>query len=160
MDYREKLKIFPLLENIPEEDLKALSALVREERFPAGKDILAEGEEGNEMYMLTKGSVDIIKATVFGDSFVVATLDDCSHSVFGEMAMLDPDRRSSTVRARTDCTALVIDKERFDRFCDEHPRCGVRMLRMIGINLVRNIRRENENLKQVYQALIEEIEAG
>ena len=160
MDYTEKLKTFPMLENIPREDLAALSALLREERFPAGKDIQSEGAEGNEMYLLTEGSVDVIKATVFGDSFVVTTLDDRSHSVFGEMALIDPDRRSSTVRAKTDCRTLVINRESFDRFCEEHPRCGVRMLRMISIHLVRNIRRENENLKQVYQALIEEIDAG
>ncbi len=159
MDQIAKLKAIPMLAGIPEEDLEALSALLTERRFSAGENIVTEGEDGEDMFVLTEGAVDVIKHTVFGDTFVVATLDDSMHSVFGEMAVIDRDKRSSTVRARTDCTALSIDRQSFDRFCTDHPLCGVKLLRLISVNLVRNIRKENDNLKQVYQALIEEIEA-
>lgn len=159
MDHVDTLKAFPLLAGIPDADLKALSALLSERKFSAGDNIVTEGEDGEEMFVLTGGSVDVLRTTVFGDTFVVATLDAAMHCVFGEMAVIDRDKRSSTVRARTDCTALSIDRENFDRFCTEHPLCGVRLLRLISVNLVRNIRKENDNLKQVYQALIEEIEA-
>ena len=160
MGYAASLKAFPQLANLQEEDLNALMDLLQERKFPAGRDIVTEGEAGDEMFILIKGSVDVIKTTVFGDTFVVATLTDQMHCVFGEMAVIDHDKRSSTVQARTDCTAMSIDQKSFERLCREHPRCGVELLRMISMNLVRNIRKENENLKQVYQALIEEIEAG
>ena len=160
MDHSASLQGFPLLAKIGEADLKALSELLQVRRFSAGDAIVTEGEQGDEMFFLTAGSVDVIRTTVFGDTFVVATLDAAMHCVFGEMAVIDGDRRSSTVRARTDCMALSIDREHFDRFCSDHPRCGVELLRLISVNLARNIRKENDNLKQVYQALIEEIEAG
>ena len=112
------------------------------------------------MYFLIDGTVDIIKTTVFGDHFVCATLDAKMHCVFGEMALLDKDKRSATVRAKTACTALSIDNKNFEKFADEHPRAGVELLKFINTNLVRNIRKENENLNLVYQALIEEIEAN
>lgn len=160
MDYTASLRTFPLLAKLQDDDLKALSALLKVQRFPTGGNIVTEGEDGSEMFLLTEGSVDVIKTTVFGDTFVVATLEAGMHCVFGEMAMIDHDKRSSTVRARTDCAVLSIDRKGFDRFCTDHPRGGVELLRLISINLVRNIRKENENLKQVYQALIEEIEAG
>lgn len=160
MDYTASLKAFPMLAKIRDEDLKTLSDLMQVRRFSAGGNIVTEGEAGSEMYLLTEGSVDVIKSTVFGDTFVVATLDAGMHCVFGEMAMIDHGKRSSTVKARTDCTALSIDQKSFDAFCTGHPACGVELLRMISVNLARNIRKENENLKQVYQALIEEIEAG
>ena len=55
---------------------------------------------------------------------------------------------------------MSMKQQDFDTFCEEYPKCGVELLRLISINLVRNIRKENENLKLVYQALIEEIEKG
>ena len=158
MDYTESLKAFPMLQGISDEDLKFLSSLVKPGNTVAGRDIIKEGDSGSEMYILTKGSVDIIKTTVYGDPFVVATLDASMHCVFGEMAMIDNDKRSATVRAKTDCSTLSMDRRQFDEFCDSRPASGVKLLRLIGVNLVRNIRAENNNLRLVYQALIEEIE--
>ena len=158
MDYVSKLKTFPLLAGIPDDDLAILAGMLKEKRTAAGEDIITEGESGDEVFVLSEGTVDIIKSTIYGDKFVVATLDADAHCVFGEMAMIDSDKRSATVRAKTDCVTFSMTRKDFDRFCEEHPRSGVELLRMISINLVRNIRLENNNLRLVYQALIEEIE--
>ena len=155
-----KLKSFPLFGNINDADLNDFAALLEEFKAPSGTDILTEGETGADMYFLVEGEVDIIKTTVFGDKFVCASLDSNSGCVFGEMALLDSDERSATVKARTDCVTLKISREDFDKFAESHPAAGVALLKFIGINLVRNIRRENENLNLVYQALIEEIESN
>lgn len=158
MDYVESLRAIPLLSKIADADLKILGGMLKETRTKAGENIITEGESGDEMFVLIEGTVDIIKSTIFGDKFVVATLDAKKHSVFGEMAMIDNDKRSATVKAKKDCVSLSINRKDFDKFCNEHPKSGVELLRLISINLVRNIRAENNNLRMVYQALIEEIE--
>ncbi len=160
MDYSEKLSTFPLLSTLSAEDREAFVKLLRPVRFPAGTDIITEGDTGSDMYFLLEGSVEIIRRTIFGDSFVCASLSDEQHSVFGEMALIDSDRRSATVRAQTDCDTLVISREDFTAYTESHPAAGVQLLRFISVNLVRNIRAENENLNLVYQALIEEIESN
>lgn len=160
MQIIQELRNFSLLKNISEEELLALSKRVRHEQFQAGEKIITEGEDGTSMYLLIEGSVDILKTTAFGDEFVCAALDDTAHAVFGEMALIDSDKRSATVKARTDCKTLSIDTESFQDFCNTYPKAGVELLFMISRNLVRNIRRENENLRLVYQALIDEIETN
>ena len=160
MDRVSSLRAFPLLSKISDGDLKILAGLLKDGKTRAGQNIITEGDSGSEMYILVDGTVDVIKTTVFGDQFVVATLSADMHCVFGEMAMIDSDKRSATVKAKTDCATLSIDHKSFERFCSEHPAGGVEMLRLISTNLVRNIRTENQNLRMVYQALIEEIEAG
>jgi CRP-like cAMP-binding protein len=160
MGYAEILKTFPLLAKISDEDLLELAGILEERRFSAGEDILKEGDTGSEMYILIDGTVDVIRTTVYGDHFICATLDGSMHCVFGEMAMIDNDKRSATVRAKTDCKTLVIDDIRFNHFLDHRPQAGVELLRFISMNLVRNIRIENANLNLVFQALIEEIEEG
>ena len=160
MDYVKELRAFPLLAKIQDKDLQILAGLLKVRKTQAGEDVITEGDTGSEMYILIEGTVDVIKTTIFGDKFVVATLDAGMHAVYGEIAMVDNDKRSATVKAKTACTTLSIDHKSFDKFCDEHPQSGVELLRLISINLVRNIRTENNNLKMVYQALIEEIETN
>ena len=154
----EQLKQFPFLSGIDTAELEALAGMLSQGHFEAGTDIITEGETGVDMYLLTEGTVDIIKKTIFGDSYVCATLDSSKHCVFGEMALIDSDLRSATVRAKTICDVLKIDKDSFDRYLDMHPRTGIVLLKLISINLVRNLREENTNLELVYQALIDEIE--
>ena len=160
MSTADKLKSFPLLSTISGEELEDFNRLLKEKRFPAGTDIITEGDTGSDMYFLLKGSVDVIRKTIFGDSFICASLSGEEHSVFGEMALIDSDRRSATVRARTDCDTLAISRDDFTAYTESHPAAGVRLLRFISVNLVRNIRTENDNLNLVYQALIEEIESN
>ena len=160
MDHFEALKNFPLLKDITDDELKELIKLLTENKFAKGDKIITEGDDGNVMYVLIAGSVDIIKTTIYGEKFVCATLNENMHPVFGEMALLDNDKRSATVMAKTECITLSIDTKSFNEYIDKYPRAGIVLLKLMNLNLIRNIRVENENLKLVYQALIEEIESN
>ena len=153
------LKTFKLFSRLPDEELACLAGVMEEKIFPAGTVILREGDPGDHMYLLLEGTVEVLKTTLFGDPYVTASLKDSYHCSFGEMALIDQGTRSATVRAKTDCRTLALSAEEFQRFCREYPAIGVELLMAVSATLVRNLRAENENLKIVYQALIEEIEA-
>ncbi len=152
------LRTFPLLSRLSDGELARLASVMQEKRFPAGTEILREGEEGDDMFLLLEGSVDILKTTPFGEKYVTASLQDSYHCSFGEMALIDKGKRSATVRARTDCRTLSLDYGAFQSFCRADPAIGLELLMSISVSLVHNLRMENENLHIVYQALIEEIE--
>ena len=153
------LKTFKLFSRLPDEELACLAGVMEEKIFPAGTVILQEGDPGDHMYLLLEGTVEVLKTTLFGDPYVTASLKDSYHCSFGEMALIDQATRSATVRAKTDCRTLALSAEEFQRFCREYPAIGVELLMAVSATLVRNLRAENENLKILYQALIEEIEA-
>ena len=153
------LKTFKLFSRLPDEELACLAGVMEEKIFPAGTVILQEGDPGDHMYLLLEGTVEVLKTTLFGDPYVTAYLKDSYHCSFGEMALIDQGTRSATVRAKTDCRTLSLSAEEFQRFCREYPAIGVELLMAVSATLVRNLRAENENLRIVYQALIEEIEA-
>lgn len=152
------LRSFPLLSRLPDEDLTRLSSVMEEERFPAGTEILSEGKPGDKLYLLCEGCVDVLKTTLYGEPYVTASLQDSFHCSFGEMALIDRGTRSATIRAKTDCRTLSLCYEDFQSFCRTYPSIGLELLMSISATLVRNLRAENENLRIVYQALIEEIE--
>ncbi|MCQ2539934.1 MAG: cyclic nucleotide-binding domain-containing protein [Acetatifactor sp.] len=153
------LKAFSIFRNLSEEDLLELSKRMHEEHFGAGKYIIKEGTEGNTMYLLVNGVVDIMKTTVYGDQYVTASVSAKDEGVFGEMALIDQGRRSASVLTKTDCDTLWISKEDFQSFCRLYPTAGCELLFITSSNLVRKLRKENENLRLVYEALIEEIES-
>ena len=154
------LKTFPLLSRLPDDKLAVLAGVMEERTFPAGATILKEGEAGDEMFLLLSGSVDVLKTTPYGDPYVAASLEDSYHCTFGEMALIDSGTRSATVRAKTECRTLSLSAEAFRQFCRENPETGVELMLSISASLVRDLRMENENLRIVYQALIEEIESN
>ena len=75
--------------------------------FPAGTVILTEGEEGNIMYVVLKGEVNIslknkpLESAVPGD-------------IVGEMALINSDIRSATATAKSDCQLVLIDQSSFN----------------------------------------------
>ena len=94
------LRTFPMLAELKDGELEKLSGLMREEIFPAGSRIIEEGDVGDTMYFLLEGTVEILKTTLYGEEYVCATLIDEYSCVFGEIALIDHDRRSATVRAK------------------------------------------------------------
>lgn len=107
----EELKQFPMLAQITDADMEDLLLLLKREDFPEGSRIIEENEEGDCMYLLLKGQVDVLKTTLYGEEYVCAKLNDSMHCVFGEIAMIDRDRRSATVLATTDCRTAVFSSE-------------------------------------------------
>ena len=154
----DELKNFPLLKNLTDDDLKALEGYVTEVNFNENDDIIKEGEIGDTLYLLIEGKVDVIKTTIFDDEFICASLNSDMHCLFGEMAVIDNDKRSATIKAKTPCKALSLNRDGFTDYCNKYPHAGIELLKLMNTNIVRNLRIENENLKLVYQALIEEIE--
>ena len=154
----ESLKTFPLLKRLPDKDLETLAAVINEKSFSAGTEIIKEGEDGDEMFLLLEGTVDVLKTTLYGDSYITASLKDEYHCSFGEMALIDQGKRSATIKANTDCKTLTLNAAAFQKLCRENPNIGLELLMSITMTLVRNLRAENENLHIVYEALIEEIE--
>lgn len=76
--------------------------------FRQGTVIVAEGDLGEEAYIITKGTCDVTKQ-VDGSSQTIRTLGP--GDVFGEMAILSGDTRTATVRAVTEVAVRVVTRE-------------------------------------------------
>jgi CRP/FNR family cyclic AMP-dependent transcriptional regulator len=74
---------------------------------PAGGVIIREGEQGDLMYIVIDGEVDI---TVAGKHIATATPGE----IIGEMALINPGRRAATVTALVETRLAVIDQASFE----------------------------------------------
>jgi CRP-like cAMP-binding protein len=95
------LRAVPLFSSLSDRELRRVAELAREERFRAGEEIVTEGHSSGPFFLLTDGDAVVL---VRGDEKRKLGPGD----FFGEMALIDRQPRSATVRALGDVTALSI----------------------------------------------------
>ncbi len=93
---------------------------VRIDKVPKGADLIRQGDEGDELYLLLDGIVSVAV-----DGAVLAELGP--GAVLGERAGLSSGRRTATVTALTACRVAVtqaaaLPVEAITALADEHRR--------------------------------------
>ncbi len=106
---RETLERVPLFKGGDPLLLSQVSLALRPDTADEGEVIIKKGDPGSEMYLISRGEVEIIDGT----GNVVATLSE--GNCFGEVALLLSEPRTATVRARTACDLFVLDRADFAR---------------------------------------------
>jgi len=126
--------------------------------FKKGSTIINEGEQGDELFIILEGEIDIIKKTMQNEKYVVTTLNANVGGLYvGELALIDNDKRSATVEAKTDCECLVLNRENFIKFGDKYPEIGLNITRFIATQLSQKLRKTGTDVITLFSALVEEI---
>lgn len=96
--------------------------------FPAGSIIFSEGDQGDSMYVVKEGEVEIQVRSV-----VVETVG--SNGFFGEMALIEKDPRTATAVARVDCRLIPINQKRFEFMIHEVPFFAISVMKGLSRRL-------------------------
>ncbi len=100
--------------------------------FPKGTALFAEGDEGEEMYIIRSGKVAIKKRVPHGE-IVVAVLE--KGDFFGEMALLERIPRTAGAEMTEDGDLIVLGSHDFGEMLKNIPEMAVRMLRKYSMRL-------------------------
>ena len=96
----------PIFAPLPPPRLEELAMGLEERRVPAGETIVAEGEPGDEFFLVADGRVRVsVDGAEAGDLGPAES--------FGEIALLRDVPRTATVRAAEDTTLYVLDRAQF-----------------------------------------------
>ncbi len=158
-DLKTHLASSPLFRDLVSQPaLSALAGICELVRVGSGETVVREGSEGDTMYVIKSGRVRVEKKTPYQDTYTVTFLG--AGDFFGEVALLNRDRRSATCIAENECEFLVLSRERFLAFGDEHPAAGLAVTRRIASDLAYRLLQANEDLITLFQALVEEVEGA
>lgn len=100
----------------------------------AGQEIFQEGRQGEEMFIIEDGEVEIVKRHGPVER-TISTLGP--GDFFGEMSLLEGQPRVATARAKTAAKLLPIDASTFDQLLRENPEITIRMMRRLSQRLRR-----------------------
>jgi MFS family permease len=112
----EQLGIF---EGTSPQQLEALAANLSEESVVAGKIVIREDDDPDDLFAVVTGSMEV-RTGAGVEAHVVATLAEGDY--FGEIGLLEHRPRTATVVAATDSTLYRIPGEDFLRIVNESPR--------------------------------------
>ena len=96
--------------------------------YKAGQPIFSEGEQGNLMYAVREGEVNIIY-----NDHIIETVT--SGGIFGEMALVDEAPRSASAVAKTDCIVVPVDHDRFVFLVHETPTFALQVMHTMAERL-------------------------
>lgn len=109
------IKKMPLFQQCDPRFVEEIIMNVAVEMFVAGSDIVVEDTEGSSMYIINRGTVDVM---VKGER--VAVLNDGAY--FGEVSLLGVfPKRMATIRAQTFVDVRVLNRESFVQILEHYP---------------------------------------
>src|SRR5512143_4269462 len=98
-------------------------------QYRDGEYVVHQGEEGDCMYVVQSGEVEVIRRST-GREFCLAVLGP--GEFFGEMALVERDVRTASVRALGDASVLTLDKSSFLRQVHQDPSLAFRLLEKLS----------------------------
>ena len=119
-----RLMNLPLFGELDHHDLSQIASRVNEVEIPAGTLLIEQGTVPYDVFVVEEGSVEVTR-----DGAPVATLGP--GEVVGEIALLNPRRRTASVRATSPVRAIVLRTDDLDVMSDEMPEV-MRQLRVIA----------------------------
>ncbi len=140
----ELLKGVDLFSALDDSLLEVISKLLIEKNFRKGEIILVEEDDSNQsLFIIAKGEVKVVLTAEDGREAILATLKE--GDFFGEMALLDGEPRSATVRAVEESRLLMIRREDFLENVRKQPELALTLLGEMS----RRLRKSNRQISSL-----------
>lgn len=116
-----RLKRMRLFEQVELDRLSHFADQFHSEFFDTGKDVILQGDKGDKLYLIVRGTVDVLVRDPSGIERHVEQLEDGDH--FGEMALLLDQPRTATIRTTTPSLLLSLSREQLMSMLERFPEC-------------------------------------
>jgi CRP-like cAMP-binding protein len=129
----ESLRTLPLFSALTELDLAQIASHVIERRYPRNTTIVEEGLPGDYMYVIREGRVKVTKLSEDGREKILELLE--GGDFFGEMALLDREPRSASVKTLEPARLLALSRADFLDVLRRNPDVAVAVIQELSRRL-------------------------
>ncbi len=136
----ELLARAPEFSTLERDDLERVAQLAVPRSFAAGQAVFREGDRSDTCYVVRAGRARAVRQHGDGRTITLATFGP--GDIFGELALFERERRSATVEALEEMSAVAVLGPDMRRLMADHPQIAMRLL----IALSRRLRESNERL--------------
>jgi len=134
------------LAGIEQADLGRLSEVLTRREFALGETICREGDDGDRMWLLAKGSVSVrLKLDSGHEDIRIASL--ARGTTIGEMSLIESTRRSASIVADEQVVCYELLSDDFAKMLAHHPAIATKLLSNLARELSRRLRRTSEDLR-------------
>ncbi len=112
---------WPLLADVPPDDLRHVLSVARRRTFRKGEVVFHRGDPADALHLITRGRFAARAATLVGDNVLLSVMGP--GDAFGELALVGASGiRSATVAALETGETLSITRPDFAALLERHPR--------------------------------------
>ena len=113
------LREYPIMSELSTEAVEEAARFLVAESYPAGRNVITQGEMGDRFFLIARGKVEVIKEDPANGPQPLAVLVDGDY--FGEIALLRHVPRTATVRTLTPTLLLSLQHEHFQALLKKQP---------------------------------------
>lgn len=143
MDLTELLTSHALFSHLSRSAIYRLVALAQIKTFQAGELILQEGKISPGCFIILTGEVEVIKEFKTVKSKKIAILG--KGEILGEMAMIDDQPHSATVRALQETQCIMIERWDFKAQMQAYPEIALQLLPILAKRLRKVLEQQEGN---------------
>jgi len=134
------LKEIPLFKDLDEELHLDIIGHIVLMYYPADNQIFKEGDEGNALYIVKKGTISISRKNKETErEEMLAVINP--NGFFGEMALISEVPRNATAKTLEDCEVFVLNKEDFKTLM----KTNVTLAEQISAAIVARLNSDDKN---------------
>lgn len=122
------LAAIPIFSTLEPSQQDLLAAVLSTEHIAAGREVFRQGDPGDKLYVIARGTVTVSAAGPGESEKLRAVLQDGDY--FGEIALIDNAPRMATLRTRTDCVFLTLPRDAFLQLMKASPDLRSRIERV------------------------------
>lgn len=115
----------------------------RVKKFEKGKMLFFKGDKANSFFIVLKGEIKIIRTSDSGREKILKQMK--KGDFFGEMGIIEENKRSATAVVNEDSTLIIIDKDNFLYLLKKYPEIALNMITDLSKRL-RKADKDIENL--------------
>lgn len=142
------LERMELLRDFGAAEIDLLRGALERREFAAGDELVREGEPGEELFILARGSASVY-LRLPGESVSERLVTFSPGTIFGEIALLDSETRSATVVSDADSVCYVLSRRVFEGWVGERHPVALKLLTNLGRELGMRLRRANRMIAQM-----------
>lgn len=153
-----EVKKHPLFSTLNEEEFDALISNFDKKQLKKETTITSESNDSQKAFILVKGKVAVIKETMYHEDYIVTEIDANGKEFFGELNIVDCGKVTSTIKTLTECTILEVNHTKLKPFLDANPIIGYKVAWYLCNSLARHLRKADDDIHTLFNALVEVVE--
>ena len=143
------LNEFELFRQFDEKTIGRLAACVSELSVPEGEKVCSQGDKGDEIFLVRRGSVRILLPLKGNKYHHLATIG--RGDFFGELSFLDRRVRSADVEAKVPTDLYVLSRSRFNEESHSDPVVGAQVFARLALAIGRRLRHTDAELQALQE---------
>ena len=146
MEKAKSLQQLPLFRHLETADLQSIAQIATEVAFEKGQQIIVQGDVGDSLFVIRSGAVRVLRKGGQGNE-EMARLNSGQH--FGEMALIDEERRSATVEAVERTELIKIQRRDLENLLVQDVSLAQRFYKSLAKYLSLRLRQTSKDLTQM-----------